>query len=238
MQKLPILSISEAFVERIRQTAGNVEELMKIAEALQTKEDEVDVYMEKAFDTIGIFDENRKIQSTAVNVTRNLTEKRMGELNDITEMVVESTRLLVTSTYHILSKTVKNQTDQLRNSLYLLRDWATALYETEKQSKTKADHIDRTKDSVNDDLETAVHLTTQATTDAMAIVAAFDSFLAKVPGLQVHSGSAKELGRKTLKLARQRYHNASLVFNSTSQLDIMDQLVTSNISEVIIGAGG
>lgn len=136
MQKLPILSISEAFVERIRQTAGNVEELMKIAEALQTKEDEVDVYMEKAFDTIGIFDENRKIQSTAVNVTRNLTEKRMSELNDI-KMVVESTRLLVTSTYHILSKTVKNQTDQLRNSLYLLRDWATALYETEKQSKNK-----------------------------------------------------------------------------------------------------
>ena len=145
---------------------------------------------------------------------------------------MDEIKSLITESHDILNNTVGSLMDEIRTSLMLLEDWVTELNEVKANSMDKVSEIGLINKTINDHLQTMMTLVSKAKENATEAVKLFDSLALIVLSLQANITALKENGKDAYDTARQRYNNASIVFNVTSQLEMRMSNSTSSVAEV------
>ena len=172
-------------------------------------------------------------EASDVGITVNATNRILQE-HEETVLIIATIRNLITQSYFSLNNTMEGLLNDIRTSLGLLDDWVEELREINFQSLAKVREIDLINNTINNHLETAQTLITKAMADASKSVILLNALVLRIPSLQANTSDAKEAGKGAYETARQRYNNASIVFNVTSHLDIGKPNSTFSITKVII----
>lgn len=96
----------------------------------------------------------------------------------------------------------------------------------------KVKNIINVNKTINNLLETTVALVTKAKIDVTETVNLFNSLVEMISTLQTNISALKKIGKSAYETARQRYINASIVFNVTSPLET-HLSNSSSIAEVL-----
>ncbi len=201
-------------------------------QTLATEEDSAKLQEERVFSVLEVLEKSRSDIASEVNETVYATNKIIQEHRDNME-VMENIRILVTQSYNSLNNTMDGLLNEIRTPLMLLDDWMEELGQISVKSMEKVNKIGLINKTINNHLETALTLMTKAKADAINAVNLLDSLVLRIPSLQANMSDVKTIGKNAYDAARQRYNNASIVFNVTSHLEIDMSHNTSSIAEVI-----
>ena len=189
--------------------------------------------LDRAFSLLEYMETNVLEETPKVDETVNATD-RIQQEHEETVRILESIRTLTTQSYLSLNNTIDSLLKEIQTSFALLDDWMRELEQIKTQSLGRVNEIGFVNKTINRHLRTAQSLVTKAMADANNAVNLLRSLALRIPLLQANTSDVKEIGKSAYEAARQRYNNASIVFNVTSHLDVGMSNHTPSIAKVVI----
>lgn len=180
------------------------------------------------FEVLGRQASQKEFDVNKTVIAINRVQKHYHE----TRNIVLEIHILIIHTYNSLDNTIDGVMNETRTSLALLDRWNVELEQINAHSMDKVKEIGNKNKTIYDQLETTMVLIIKARDDAKNAVTLFESLMSKVLALQANITAVTKLGKNAYDAARQRYNNASIVFNVTSHLDIHTSNSTRSITKV------
>ena len=168
-----------------------------------------------------------------MNTTINATNRILIEHLETVE-AIKSIEITVKQTYNSLNNSMKELLNNIRESLMLLNNWMEELKDTRDNLFEKIKEIASINKTINDHLDVTGILISKAREDATNAVSVFDSLVSRIAVLEANITDATETSKSAYDTAKQRYNNASIVFNVTSHLKMLMSNDSFDVAEVIV----